>query len=50
MAGASMSLKVEGVMVGEVITVGGRATGREAVELMNKHENGVFNHGEQRHV
>lgn len=45
-----MLLKVEDVMVKEVITVGEKATVREAVELVNKHENGVFNHGEQRHV
>jgi len=37
-----MSLKVEDVMVKEVITIGEKATVREAVELMNKHEIGCL--------
>jgi len=38
----SMSLKVEDVMVEEVISVSEKATVREAAELMNKHEIGCL--------
>jgi len=38
----SMSLKLEDVMVEDVITIGEKATVREAVELMNKHEIGCL--------
>lgn len=38
----SMVLKVENVMVGDVITIDAEATVREAVELMNKNEIGCL--------
>jgi len=40
--GVSMSLKLEDVMVEDVITVEEKATVKKAVELMNKHEIGCL--------
>ena len=37
-----MSLKIENVMVVDVVTVGAEATAREAVELMNRNEIGCL--------